>query len=77
MSAEKKCPLCGGKIEEGTTTFTVDFGRGVVVVRHVPAEVCGQCGEAWIPDDIAEQLEKTVQTSKKQNRQFEVIDMAA
>jgi len=77
MAEKRKCPLCGGEIKNGTTTFTVDFETGVIVVRHVPAEVCTQCGEAWIADEIGAELEKTVDTSRKQSRQFEVIDMAA
>jgi len=39
-----KCPLCGGAMRTGMTTFTVDLDFGVVVVRHVPATVCAQCG---------------------------------
>ena len=40
----KNCPLCHGGIKrEGKTTFTVDLGFGVVVIRKVPAQVCDQC----------------------------------
>ena len=39
-----KCPLCGGSKKAGRTTFTVDLGFGVVVVRDVPASVCSQSG---------------------------------
>jgi len=77
MTETSQCPLCGGNIEDGTTTFTVDFGAGVVVVRHVPAEVCAQCGEAWIADETGEQLEHTVHSARQNGRQFAVIDMAA
>lgn len=45
-----QCPLCSGKVQPGTTTFTVDLTTGVVVVRNVPAWVCTQCGEDWIED---------------------------
>ena len=46
--SEKKgnCPLCGGEKSHGKTTFAVDFGSGVVVVRDVPALVCNLCGDA-------------------------------
>jgi YgiT-type zinc finger domain-containing protein len=40
-----QCPLCGGTRTDGTTTFTAELGFGIVVVRHVPARVCVQCGE--------------------------------
>ena len=33
------CPLCHGKKTPGTTTFVVDLGFGVFVVRDVPALV--------------------------------------
>ena len=42
------------------SSFTVDLGFGVVVVRNVPALVCDQCGADWIADETAERLEKTV-----------------
>ena len=77
MAEKPQCPLCGGPIEQGTTTFTADFGKGVVVVRNVPAEVCMQCGESWIADETGAQLENTVQSARENDRQFSVIDMAA
>lgn len=74
MSAQtiKKCPVCGGEKRLGTTTFTVDLGFGVVVVRNVPAAVCAQCGADWIADDIAERLEILVEDARKRHRQVEV-----
>ena len=77
MSKKDRCPLCAGHLATGTTTFTVDYGKGVVVVRHVPALVCGQCGEAWIEDEQSKKLETIVQEAKLHSRQFEVVDLAA
>ncbi len=71
-----KCPLCGGKIERGTTTFTVDLKTGVVVVRNVPALVCLQCGEDWIENSTSIQLEDIAARAKMQNTQLEMISMA-
>ncbi len=68
----KTCPDCGGQKRLGTTTFTVDLGFGVVVVRNVPALVCSQCGADWIADDIAERLESMVDDARKRHRQVEV-----
>jgi len=67
------CPLCKGKRSPGTTTFTVDMGFGVVVVRNVPAQVCTQCGEEWIEDNIAERLEKIVDNARRKQLQVEVM----
>lgn len=63
-----KCPLCGGNKKAGTTTFTVDMGFGVVVVRNVPATVCSQCGADWIDDYIASKLEEIVESERNTTR---------
>ena len=59
------CPLCGGKKEEGSTTFTVDLKETLVVVRDVPATLCAQCYNEWLSDKTASTLEKIVQDAKK------------
>jgi YgiT-type zinc finger domain-containing protein len=69
------CPLCGGKKQPGTTTFTAELGFGVVVIRHVPATVCAQCGTDWIADDVAERLETLVDDARKKRPQVEVLSM--
>ena len=71
-----KCPLCGGNKKSATTTFAVDYKSGVVVVRNVPASVCSQCGEEWIPDNIAEKLESIVESARIGQRQVEVVNFA-
>ena len=72
--SKSKCPVCGGKCKNGKTTFTAEFGAGVVVVRNVPATVCTQCGEDWVKDVVAERLETMVAQAKKSGHQIEVSD---
>ena len=69
------CPLCRGKKQTGKTTFTVDLGFGVVVVREVPATVCSQCGADWIDDDIAEKLERIVKDARQKHHLVEVTTL--
>ncbi|MEN8130151.1 MAG: type II toxin-antitoxin system MqsA family antitoxin [Pseudomonadota bacterium] len=65
-SSENRCPVChGGHEQPGTTTFTVDLGFGVVVVREVPAQVCDLCGTDWIEDPVAEKLERIVERARR------------
>jgi YgiT-type zinc finger domain-containing protein len=71
-----RCPLCGGTKRAGTTTFTVDLGFGIVVVRDVPATVCGQCGADWIEDSITSRLEDIVDDARKGHRMVEITSMA-
>lgn len=55
------CPVCGnGELVDGTTTFSADVEGTLLVVRNVPALVCDVCGEPFIDDAVAEELEASV-----------------
>jgi YgiT-type zinc finger domain-containing protein len=71
--AKRKCPICGGTIEKGTTTYTADLDFGLVVVRQVPAEVCNQCGEEWIDPEVASKLENTIDQAREKGAEIEVF----
>lgn len=68
-----RCPMCGGRLDHGTTLFSVDLGAGVVVVRDVPAVICSQCGEAIIEDDVAARLEAIVERAREDHAEIAVI----
>lgn len=68
-----RCPMCKGKIEKGNTNFPVEFDKGVVVVRNVPADICKQCGEVFIPDDVAEVLERIANRAKENKVEIEFV----
>ena len=71
------CAACGGNVEKGSTTFTVDYGTGVVVVRNVPAMICMQCGMEWIDDQHAEKIEDIVNEAKSKHSEVEVMSLPA
>ena len=71
----KPCPVCRGVTrQQGTTTFTVDLGFGVVVVRGVPAQVCDLCGADWIEDKTAAKLERIVERAREKHPAVEVAN---
>ncbi|MBI4685141.1 MAG: type II toxin-antitoxin system MqsA family antitoxin [Nitrospirae bacterium] len=72
-----KCPLCGGIKKAGKSTFTVDLGFGVVVVRDVPATVCSQCGADWIEDAVASKLEGIVNDARQKHLTVEITTLSA
>lgn len=44
-----KCVICKhGETQPGTTTMTLERENTTVVFKHVPAEVCQNCGEAYL-----------------------------
>ncbi len=61
-----KCALCYGGMEKSTVTLPFDMENGdMVVVKHVPAYVCKQCGDSFIEIEIFRELEKIVETARK------------
>ncbi len=71
-----KCPIYKGYKQNSTTTFTVDLKFGIVVVRNVPATVCEQCGEEWIADKEAQQLETIVNNAREKHSMIEVANFS-
>jgi len=69
------CALCGGKRVPGIVSYSVDVRGSVVVVRNVPATVCGQCGERWFDDATVERLERIVSEARARGVQVEVVSL--
>ena len=53
-----QCPLCSGKYEPTTTTFTLTKPTAVYVVKDVPAVECQHCGHIAFEQDVAKRLER-------------------
>ena len=66
--------LCKGKIENQLTTFMVDLGNCIVIVRNVPSQVCTQCGETSYTDEVAEQLEHIVNSVRNSMTEIAVVN---
>ena len=67
-----RCPLCGGVFIDGTTTFTVELGFGVAVVRDVPARVCKQCGDASLTTKATRRLEAMVESARASRQEVSI-----
>ena len=55
-----KCGICKADMEEKTVSYTEDIEQGLIVIRHVPAQVCTECGNTWYSGTVAAQLEKII-----------------
>lgn len=52
-----KCVTCKhGKTKPGLVTVTLETNESIVIIKKVPAEVCDNCGEYYLSDDITEQV---------------------
>ncbi|OQX22549.1 MAG: hypothetical protein BWK75_00435 [Candidatus Altiarchaeales archaeon A3] len=53
----KKCPICGGKVEEKKTDKIINAGRDFVILE-VNAGVCEDCNEKIYTKETHEQIQK-------------------
>ena len=74
---EMICFMCKGDMEDKLTTFMVDIGDSIVIVKKVPSHVCRQCGEISYNDEVSERLERIVDAVRKAPVEISVSDYAA
>ena len=57
------CPICkSGNMTSGHTSLTFEKAGATVVVKRVPANICDNCGEAFVAEDVAHaELKKGVE----------------
>ena len=55
-----KCGICKAQMEEKNVTYTEDLDQSTIVIRHVPAQVCTECGNTWYNGTVATRLEKII-----------------
>lgn len=71
------CMYCKcNTVISSTTTHVVNYKGGIIVIKNVPCEECGQCGEKFYTDEVAEQLELLVNMAKHMMQEISVIDYA-
>ena len=69
------CMFCKcDTVKESTTTHVVNYKGCVIVIKNVPSEECEQCEEKFYSDEVAERLERMVDTAKKLMQEISVID---
>lgn len=71
------CFMCKGKLEDRHSTFMVDLGSTIVIVKNVPSKVCAQCGEVTYSDEVARRLERIVSRVREAMTEIAVVDYDA
>ena len=69
----KKCPLCGGKMDDGITTLSFLMGENVAIIKNVPAEICSDCGEAYMKSHVAGKVETLLDSIEELHSEVSII----
>ena len=68
-----KCVICKhGDTESSTTTLTLERGGAVVAFKEVPAQVCTNCGEAYVDETISAKLLAVAEQSIRDGVEIDV-----
>lgn len=73
-----KCVVCKhGETRAGKATVTLERGNATLIVKDVPAEVCTNCGEEYVDEQITARLLKTAEEAVKAGVKVDVRDYVA
>lgn len=73
-----KCVVCKrGETREGQTSVTLERAGATLVVRKVPAQVCENCGEAYVEAAVTRRLLEASRQSLRAGVEVEIREFAA
>ena len=73
-----KCVICKhGETRPGTTTITLERDGMTLVFKHVPAQVCQNCGEAYLDEATTARLLATAEEAARAGVHVDVRDFVA
>ena len=73
-----KCSIvgCPGEYEERQIIHTVRHGGQVIVLDHVPAEVCSVCGDVLLKPETVRRIEALLQATVPPARTVPLYEFA-
>ena len=67
---------CPGEYEARKIVHTVRHQGNVVVIDHVPAEVCSICGDVLLTPDTIRRIEKLLETTPQPAKAVPLYEFA-
>ena len=73
-----KCVICRrGETKSGTTTLVLERDSRTVIVKHVPAQVCENCGEEYVDEVAAAAALDSAERAVAEGADFVIREYAA
>ncbi|MGA2093396.1 MAG: type II toxin-antitoxin system MqsA family antitoxin [Sedimentisphaerales bacterium] len=73
-----KCVICKqGQTEKGVTSVILERGRTTVIIKDVPAEICENCGEYYLSQEVTDKIQTLAEQAVRQGAEIEVLRYAA
>lgn len=72
------CVICKtGLLEKGKVIVTLNKDGSVIIFKNVPADVCGNCGEYYLNEDVTEDILNRANEAVKNKPEIEILQYAA
>ncbi len=68
---------CLGEYEQREVVWAVHQGSRIIVIEHIPAEVCDVCGDVLFTSETIERLEALCSTTAPATRTIALYEFAA
>ena len=73
-----KCVVCKtGETLPGFTTVTLEREGAALVVRKVPAQVCDNCGEAYVSAEVTRSLLQSAREALRAGVEVDIREFVA
>ncbi len=73
-----KCAICrNGTTTSGSTTVILEKNQTIVIMKHVPALVCDNCGEEYVSSEVNKSLLSHAQKEYDRGIALELMTYAA
>ena len=72
------CVICQhGDTQPGHVTVTRQRGEATIIFKEVPVDVCENCGEYYLSDEITGLLMERAEEALKHGAELEIVRFAA
>jgi YgiT-type zinc finger domain-containing protein len=72
------CVLCKhGETRPGEVTVTLQRGETTVILKGVPADVCTNCGEYYLSEEVTGQVLERAELAVNSGAEVEILRYAA
>ena len=73
-----KCVICKhGETSSGKAMVTLARGETTVLIKDVPAQICDNCGEYFISEEISGQLLEKAENAVRHGAEIEILRYVA
>jgi YgiT-type zinc finger domain-containing protein len=71
-----ECSICKvGETKPGHVTVTLEKGETIVLLKHVPADVCQNCGHYYLDSETAAKILQTGKEAVSKGAELEIVNL--